>query len=96
MTNYDSELEAIVDSMKIPPEAREIMLNSLYENLKSRIGIRLALELKPQDIEIVMAISKETDDQAFFKKLTEAFPNFDQVMTKELNDMKTEITASDS
>lgn len=96
MNNYDRELESIVDSMNIPNEAREIMLNSLYENFKSRIGIRLALELKPEDIGVVMAITKEKDDKTFFKMLADSFPSFDQVLTEELNEMKSTIAHLDN
>lgn len=94
MKNYDKELEAIVKSMGLPPAAEDVMLESIYDNLKSRVGMRIARELSDEDLTKLEPIIGTEDAQKVFEQISKYVPNFDQIMDEEIEGIKADIATS--
>lgn len=94
MKNYDKELEAIVKSLALPPNAEDVMLESIYDNLKSRVGMRIARELSDEDLAKLEPIIGSEDAEKVFEEISKYVPNFDQIMDEEIEGIKADIATS--
>jgi len=87
---YDQQINNLLDSLNIPAKDRELMIESIYQNLKSRVGIRIASQLNDQQLsQLEQASDKE--DKAFLDQIDQLVPNIDQIFDQEFNGIKQEL-----
>ena len=91
MKDYDQKIEALVDSLGIPTKDRDLMIASIYQNLKIRIGFRLASTLSEEEMDKLEPIMKDDSDKTSISKLEQVLPEFDKILDEEINAFKKEL-----
>lgn len=103
MFKLDNNLLVELGLGALPPEEKNRMLAQIYESLEMRVGMRLASQMSDQQLdEFEKLMPLETDnDQVRVQKEKDAltwlesnFPNYKQVVSEELDKLKTEVRAS--
>lgn len=89
MKDFDQEIVEIVSSMDIPKKDHDLMIGTIYENLKARIGYRIASLLSEEEAKEL----EEMDEEKFFLSLDKLIPNIDQMIEEELAQIRRELIA---
>jgi len=84
MKNYDDQIEKIVDSLNIPDKDRDLMIASIYQDLKLRVGMRLAEELSDEELAKLMPLFNEDNQEEALMRISHMAPNLDQIIDEEL------------
>ncbi len=94
MKDFDQEIRDIVVALGIPKEAEGPMLDSIYENLKDRVGMHLSIVLSDEDIERVQPIINSVDDSKLFSEISQVIPNFDEIVEEEIEVIREDLGIS--
>jgi len=89
-SKYTPEINDLLDALNIPSKDRGLMIESIYQNLKSRVGIRLASTLDDQQLnKLEQAFT--ANDQTFLDQIDQLVPNIDQIFDQEFQEIKQEL-----
>ncbi len=91
MKDYDEEIKSIVQAFGLPEETNDIVLKSVYEVLKARIGLRLALELSEDQLEKIQPIMESQDMSKVFATIQTVIPDFDHILDEEIKAIKNAV-----
>ncbi len=78
----------------LPPQEKNVMLRHIYDSLEMRVGKRLASQMSPQQLEEFEGFVERNDDAGSLKWLETNFPDYKQVVSDELDRLKSEIKAA--
>mgnify|MGYP005810818951 CR=1 FL=1 len=92
----DSKIKPLINEsffkeagLQIPAAEQEQLTAFLYENLKRRVGLRLADEATPEQLRDFEVFS--ADDDRLPEWMEQAFPAFDTIVAEELAALKSEL-----
>ena len=103
MFKLDDNLLQELGLGNLPPAEKNRMLAHIYETLDMRVGMQLAAQMSPQQLdefEKLMPLETDSDEikkqkeQDALKWLETNFPNYKQVVADELTKLKEEIKTS--
>jgi hypothetical protein len=92
MKNYDQEISNFVDSLGIVEKDKDLMIASIYQNLKIRLGLKIAEQLNDDQLKELEKKYSIGDNQQAFSQLEELIPNFDSLIAQELQNIKEELS----
>lgn len=78
----------------LPAEEKNRMLTHIYETLEMRVGMKLAEQMSNEQLDEFESYIDKNDEQGALKWLETNFPNYKQVVSEELDKLKSEIKAS--
>lgn len=96
MKDYDQELRDIVTALGVPKEAEAPMLDSIYENLKNRVGLHLSVVLSDEEIDRIQPVIDSIDDSKLFSEISQIIPNFDEIIEEEIEVIREDLGISSS
>ena len=88
--DYDKAIVELVNSMNIPDKDRELMIASIYQNLKIRLGIKMASLLSDEQLSKLEQAYSSGDNSSAFLEIEKMIPNFDQLLSNEIAEIKQE------
>lgn len=91
MQNFDQEIQDIVNSMDIPIKDHDLMIGSIYENLKLRVGIRMSSILNEEQLEQLEKTAQKDNDDDIFILINKYIPGADKLIQEELDQIKREL-----
>ncbi len=89
-SKYEQQINQLLADLKVPTKDRELMIESIYQNLKSRVGIRLVSQLNDQQLN-QLEKAFINDDEFFLDHIDQMVPNIDQIFEQELNGIQQEL-----
>ncbi len=89
-SKYEQQINQLLADLNVPTKDRELMIESIYQNLKSRVGIRLASQLNDQQLN-QLEKAFMNDDKFFLDHIDQMVPNIDQIFEQELNGIQQEL-----
>ncbi len=89
-SKYEQQINQLLADLNVPTKDRELMIESIYQNLKSRVGIRLASQLNDQQLN-QLEKAFMNDDEFFLDHIDQMVPNIDQIFEQELNGIQQEL-----
>lgn len=78
----------------LPSDQKSLMLKDIYETLELRVGMRLAEQMSDAQLDEFEKLIDKKDDAQALSWLESNFPDYKQVVSGELNNLKEEIKAS--
>jgi hypothetical protein len=89
-SKYEQQINQLLADLNVPTKDRELMIESIYQNLKSRVGIRLVSQLNDQQLN-QLEKAFMNDDEFFLDHIDQMVPNIDQIFEQELNGIQQEL-----
>lgn len=90
MIKLDAAFLADVHLDRLPPPEANLMLRHIYETLEMRVGVRLAGAMKNHQLDQFEA-AVEDSEAAALQWLETEFPDYRDVVTDELDQLRVEI-----
>lgn len=75
----------------LPPADKNKMLAHIYETLEMRVGMKLAEQMTKEQLDEFESYIDRNDEAGALKWLETNFPDYKQVVAKELETLKAEI-----
>src|SRR3990167_10600584 len=79
----------------LPPAEKNKMLAHIYETLELRVGMKLAEQMSDAQLDEFENFLDRNDEAGALKWLETNFPNYKDVVSDELEKLKTEIKEQD-
>lgn len=94
MFKLDDDLLASVGLASLPADQKQPMFQHIYDTLELRVGIRLADQMSPAQLDEFEALIDAGNDAGARNWLETNFPHYKQVVADELERLKNEIRSS--
>lgn len=94
MKDYDKEIDQLVESLDVSEKDKELMRASIYQNLKIRLGIKLAAELDEGQLKELEDTYADEDHKTAFAKIEQLVPDVDQMLSQELKEISGQLGLS--
>lgn len=94
MFKLDDNLLKELGLGSLPAEEKNRMLAHIYETLEMRVGMKLAEQMTNEQLDEFEGFIDRNDEAGALKWLETNFPDYKQVVSDELDKLKTEIKAA--
>lgn len=91
MFQLDDNLLQQLGLGSLPPAEKNKMLAHIYETLELRVGMKLAEQMSDAQLDEFEKFIDNNDEAGALKWLETNFPNYKQVVSNELEKLKSEI-----
>lgn len=96
MFKLDDNFLKEIGLAELPTDQKSLMLKDIYETLELRVGMRLAEQMSDSQLDEFEKLIDKKDDALALNWLESNFPDYKQVVSGELNNLKEEIKSSAS
>lgn len=87
----DDEFLRSVGIENLPEEDKQKLLTHIRETLETRVGTRLAGAMKPEQLDEFERFIDNKDEAGALRWLESNFPDYPQVVQRELEELRNEI-----
>lgn len=94
MLKIDDSLLQEVGLGTLPDNDKNSLLKHIYETLEMRVGMRLADQMSPAQLDEFEQYFEAKDDTGAFKWLETNFPNYKDIVQEEFDKLKSEVAQS--
>lgn len=91
MYKLDHQFLADIGLGDLPNEEKDKMLRHIYETLELRVGKKLAMQMTDKQLDEFEAFIDKNDQAGALKWLETNFPNYKQVVSDQLEELRNEI-----